>query len=650
MRKFRTDSTPGRRALRRHGRRQRMLNLGTAGRPIPASLIVPRRAGGLVVMPAAPSPETARERFGLSRAGLATVRFDLKVPRPGPIMDVVRSAREMAGPGVPLSLYGTGENALPSLEAAADLGTDLAGLVARGESISPQPARIAVPSLLLEDEANADWRAVEWLIRHARVDDPAVAWALAALLGQRSPRVVARRLLAAATIAGGAVLTFATPAVAAVTATVTGGNTLTVTADAADSIAITCQGNNVRVNGNDPDPAGNEPCADITTITVTATGAFANTINLSGVTTAAGYTAVTSVTINAGPGDDNVIGSGFADNIAGEAGNDTITGGAGNDTINGGDGTDRVVESGDNNWTLTNSALTGNGTDTLSNLEQAQLTGGNGNNNLDAGAFSGNVTLDGGNGNDTLTGGSGNDSLLGGNNDDILTGNSGADTLAGGNHNDRLVEQADNDMTITPTSLTGRGGDALSGFEEASLTGGGGNNTLNAAAFASQVTLVGAAGNDTLVGSPGNDNLQGGDGTDRVVQTATGNQTLTNASLTGIGTDTLAGLEQAALTGDGGSNVINARGFSGQTTLNGGPGSDTLNGGASGDLLIGQAGNDRETGGPGGDTLRGGGGRDNLAGGGARDTINGGTGNDTLKGGPGKDVLKDGPGKDVVRR
>jgi Ca2+-binding RTX toxin-like protein len=649
MRKFRTVATSGRRSLRRHGRRQRVLNLGTAGRPVPASLIVPRRAGGLVVMPAAPSPETARKRFGLSRAGLATVRFDLQGPRPGPIVDVVRSAREIAGPTVPLSLYGTGENAAPSLEAAADLGANLAGVVARGPSISPQFLRIPVPTLLVDDGEDAERRAAEWLVRHAHTDDPETARALLALLGERSPLAVARRLAAVTAIVGGTLVLSAPPASAAVTSDVT-GTTLTVTANAADNITITCQGGNIKVNGNNPDtPGGAQNCAPITTITVTATGAFANSIDLSGVTTT-DYTSVTGVTINAGPGDDTVTGSPFADNILGDAGNDTITGGAGNDTINGGDGTDRVVESGDTNFTLTNSSLTGNGTDTLSNLEAAAVTGGAGNNNLNAGAFTGPVTLDGGAGNDTLTGGSAADSLTGGAGNDTLTGNAGNDTLAGGDGTDRVVESGDADFVVTNSSLTGRGTDTLSGIEEADLTGGGSGNSLNASAFGSQVTLSGAGGNDTLIGSKGNDNLQGGDGTDRVVQTAAGNQTLTNASLTGIGTDNLAGLEQAALTGDGGSNVINARGFSGDTTLIGGAGPDTLNGGSARDQILGQGGNDRQTGGPGGDTLRGGGGSDNLAGGGARDTINGGAGNDTLKGGPGADVLKDGPGKDVVRR
>ncbi|GFE69595.1 proprotein convertase P-domain-containing protein [Chroococcus sp. FPU101] len=66
--------------------------------------------------------------------------------------------------------------------------------------------------------------------------------------------------------------------------------------------------------------------------------------------------------------------------------------------------------------------------DTLSEIEQANLTGGNSNNRLDATTFSlGAVTVNGGNGNDTLIGGRSNDFLYGGMGNDSLTGGSGAD-------------------------------------------------------------------------------------------------------------------------------------------------------------------------------------------------------------------------------
>lgn len=101
-------------------------------------------------------------------------------------------------------------------------------------------------------------------------------------------------------------------------------------------------------------------------------------------------------TINSGAGDDVLDGGAGSDNLNGGDGNDNLTGGEGNDTINGGYGTDRVVESGNVNFILTNTSLTGNGTDSLSSIEAATLTGGSDNNNINASAFTlGSVTLDG---------------------------------------------------------------------------------------------------------------------------------------------------------------------------------------------------------------------------------------------------------------
>ena len=49
--------------------------------------------------------------------------------------------------------------------------------------------------------------------------------------------------------------------------------------------------------------------------------------------------------------------------LIGGAGNDILIGGPGNDTLSGDTGTDLLVESGDVNFTLTDNALTGVGTD-----------------------------------------------------------------------------------------------------------------------------------------------------------------------------------------------------------------------------------------------------------------------------------------------
>jgi Ca2+-binding RTX toxin-like protein len=75
----------------------------------------------------------------------------------------------------------------------------------------------------------------------------------------------------------------------------------------------------------------------------------------------------------------------------------------------------------------------------LVDISRANLTGGTGNNFLDASAFSGQVTLSGDTGNDTLWGGSGNDLLNGEGGNDILVGNGGNDNLLGGAGRDLLL-------------------------------------------------------------------------------------------------------------------------------------------------------------------------------------------------------------------
>jgi Ca2+-binding RTX toxin-like protein len=254
------------------------------------------------------------------------------------------------------------------------------------------------------------------------------------------------------------------------------------------------------------------------TLTYTAPGGV--TVNLA-LGTASGFTSIANI--------ENVTGNGGADTLTGDANNnvlsgggnnDILSGGAGNDTMNGGTGTDTVVESGDVNFTLTNTQLTGNGTDTLSSIEQAILTGGASDNIFNVAGFNGTVTLDGGIGNDTFT----------------LRSGAGNDTINGGAGTDTLIKSANVNFVLTDTTLTGNDADTLISIEQAILTGGNGGNIINASGFSGVVTLDGGAGNDTLTGGIGNDTLIGGTGNDIIVG-GTGNDTLTG----GAGSDTLTG-------------------------------------------------------------------------------------------------------------
>lgn len=183
---------------------------------------------------------------------------------------------------------------------------------------------------------------------------------------------------------------------------------------------------------------------------------------------------LTDLVLNGGAGKDTIFGS---------ENDEEITGGLGNDSINAGLGDDRLVETTTGSVKLTNTKLTGSlGTDSLTGIEEAALTGGTGNNKLDASLFTGDTTLSGGAGNDTLLGGSGNDVLLGGEGKDSLVGGVGTDTLIGGLGNDTLFGGDDDDTLIggggvdslngnlgTDTGLGGTGGAARGGTSSADL-------------------------------------------------------------------------------------------------------------------------------------------------------------------------------------
>ncbi len=362
-------------------------------------------------------------------------------------------------------------------------------------------------------------------------------------------------------------------------------------------------------------------------------------------------------TMFGGAGNDQVLGSAGIDSLNGGDGNDVVrgqgssrdslTGGPGNDTLDGA-GNDVLIEVGDVNFVLTDTQLTGLGTDKLIGLPEASLTGGVSANKIDISAYTGygveyggpgndtligsagpnfmlgdegddsliglggNDSLLGAAGRDTLDGGDGNDALFGqGASADQLTGGLGNDTLDGGAGADRIFESGNVNFVLSDSVLSGMGTDRVVGVEEVRLTGGAGANSIDASAFTGRVDLYGLDGNDTLIGSAGADFLYGGNGND-VLKGRNGNDTLF--------------------------------GEAGNDTLNGGIGNDSLNGGAGTDGLSGWDGNDTLVGGTENDTLYGGLGTDSLNGGTGDDTLQGGDAVDTLLGDVGVDKLTGGTG------
>ncbi len=122
--------------------------------------------------------------------------------------------------------------------------------------------------------------------------------------------------------------------------------------------------------------------------------------------------------------------------------------------FNGGAGVDSVGGSGNVNWTLTANTLrsSAGGTLTFSSVELGRLTGGAGNNVLDASAFRGRAYLSGGAGNDILRGSRGGSILLGGIGNDMLIGGAGRDLLLGGLGADSLTGGAGEDILIGGTT------------------------------------------------------------------------------------------------------------------------------------------------------------------------------------------------------
>ncbi|NJR63664.1 MAG: calcium-binding protein [Cyanobacteria bacterium CRU_2_1] len=202
----------------------------------------------------------------------------------------------------------------------------------------------------------------------------------------------------------------------------------------------------------------------IETATLTG-GASANIINASQFTGA--------VLLNGLGGNDTLTGGLGKDTLDGGLGEDTLTGGVG-DVLIGGAGNDkfigttgtRVQEIADVNFTLTNTTLTGNGTDSLSGIKSVQITGSSSDNTLDASSFSGFVQFAGNFGNDQLKAGADGSSGFGGDGSDTLVGGAGVDNLFGDNGDDRLEGGGDNDAL-----KGGDGNDTLIGGANTNLNG-----------------------------------------------------------------------------------------------------------------------------------------------------------------------------------
>lgn len=334
--------------------------------------------------------------------------------------------------------------------------------------------------------------------------------------------------------------------------------------------------------------------------------------------------------ISGGSGPDIIFGGEGYDAIVGNLGDDTISGGSTSDSLVGGLGFDTFIGSGSGSVSLSNTQFrSGNNFQALGFFELATITGGAASDTFDFTGWSFPVTVDGGAGvNSIVDGGDANYTLtetalirasaggtrtIGltnirnaaltggfGNNSFNLTAWPHPAALKGEFGTDTFSVTGDAEYTLTDTMLLrpGLGLIRLDGLEHANLTGGEADNIFNILSWSKTATINGADGNDKLASS-GNVNF-----------------TLTNTSLTRTtgGAIGLASIEEAELTGGAGNNTLSATAFSGNVKLDGSAGNDTLQSGPGIALLLGGLGNDVLTAGGGPAVLIGGAGLDRLTG------------------------------------
>src|SRR5262249_28659499 len=132
---------------------------------------------------------------------------------------------------------------------------------------------------------------------------------------------------------------------------------------------------------------------------------------------------------------------------------------------------DNLVSSGNTGFTLANAALTrtGGGAITLSSIELASLTGTAGDDVFTVGGWTGTATLNAGS----------------------------------GGTQDRVASSNDANFPLTNTSLTRSTGGpfTLANMDQASLTGGAGNNVFTVSGWSHAASIDGGGGTDRIISS-----------------------------------------------------------------------------------------------------------------------------------------------------
>ena len=229
--------------------------------------------------------------------------------------------------------------------------------------------------------------------------------------------------------------------------------TVTGTPDA-DDVTVRCEGGDLTVNQTQPS-GGPTRCDDLRRILVFA-GAGFDRVSLGDVMRSA-FDSLAATSVSGQEGEDRLIGSEIGDDLLGGGGVDALLGGRGPDhlvpgpaggEVIGGKGHDTASVAGDGDWMVNDARLRlvqADDVTSLGSIEVVVVKGGASANVITAGAFTGNLRLDGRAGGDLLQSGTGNDRLVGGDGNDFAQAGSGDDELEGGPGDDVLRGESGND-------------------------------------------------------------------------------------------------------------------------------------------------------------------------------------------------------------
>ena len=233
---------------------------------------------------------------------------------------------------------------------------------------------------------------------------------------------------------------------------------------------------------------------------------------------------------------------------------------------------------------------------------------------------------------------------------DVINGGTGTDTVSYAVRTTAILVTIDAVADDGDTAANaGAGEDDTVAVDVENVTGGAGNDTINALADVDAHMFIGNAGNDTLIGSDGGDTLTGGAGDDILmgrlgadtINGDAGSDTISfnHADHTAGGvTVDLSTTPGMATTGDVFNTVM---GSPDVENVKGSPGADTITGSTGANTIWGGAGVDSVSGGDGDDSVHGEDGADTL--------VSGGNGDDVVSGGEGDDVsVQGGADNDLV--